>query len=115
MKINNLEYGGFIVSKNIIRGYPIQYSYREKSAIKELNGWTLYSIIDDDDYVNNSENFVILTAESVYELSPLMIQLYDAPYGTDICWQYNKKGDFIGFYDLVNHKPVTLKEIVRGR
>lgn len=30
MKINNNEYGGFVVSKNILAGKPIRYSFREK-------------------------------------------------------------------------------------
>ena len=38
MKIDNNLYGGFVVSKNVLGGIPIRYSYREKSSIKELNG-----------------------------------------------------------------------------
>ncbi len=32
--INNEDYGGFVVSKNILSGIPVRYSYREKSSIK---------------------------------------------------------------------------------
>lgn len=70
MKINNDLYGRFIISQNIMNGVPIRYSYREKSNINELNGWTLYSIKDDDnEYVNNSDNFLIISAESMYKIS----------------------------------------------
>lgn len=30
MKIDNLAYGGFIVSRNALNGANIKYSYREK-------------------------------------------------------------------------------------
>ncbi|OAB37774.1 DUF2185 domain-containing protein [Paenibacillus glacialis] len=113
MKINNSEYGGFVVSKNINSGFPIRYSFREKSSIPQLNGWNLYSIVDDDDYINNAENFTILSAESIFEISPIILEFFDAPYGTDICWLY-EEGVHTGFYDIISEKEVTLSEILRN-
>ena len=111
MKINNHAYGGFTVSKNLLNGKSIQYSFREKSSINALNGWNFYAIGDDDDYVNNPNNFEILTAESVYKISPLIIELFEAPYGTDLYWLY-KEDVHIGFYDLKTNKEVTIEEIL---
>lgn len=113
MKINNDLYGGFIISKNIMNGVPIRYSYREKSNINELNGWTIYSIKDDDEYVNNSDNFLIISAESMYKIAPVMLEIFDAPYGTDLFWKY-KKGVHVGFYDLKNDKDVEIEEILKN-
>ena len=113
MEINNDDFGGFIVSKNVIDGKPIRYTYREKSTIPQLNGWTIYSIEDDDAYVNDSNNFVILSAESVYQIAPLMIQIFDAPYGTDLCWQYDENCNFKDFYDLTKDKSISLKKFIR--
>ncbi|MGW9529934.1 immunity protein Imm33 domain-containing protein [Paenibacillus terrae] len=84
MEINNSEYGGFLVSKNITLGLPIRYSFREKSSIPHLNGWNLYSINDDEEYINDSRNFAILSAESIYGISPIMLEIFNAPYGTDL-------------------------------
>ena len=47
MIIDNSLYGGFVVSKKVLDGIPIKYSYREKSTIKELNGLTIISEKDD--------------------------------------------------------------------
>ena len=113
MEINNDDFGGFIVSKNVIDGKPIRYTYREKSTIPQLNGWTIYSMEDDDADVNDSNNFVILSAESVYQIAPLMIQIFDAPYGTDLCWQYDENGNFKDFYDLTKDKSISLKKFIR--
>ena len=111
MKIQNNDYGGFIVSKNIMNGEPIRYSYREESAIPQFNGWTLYSIKDDEQYVNNSDNFVVLSASSIFEIAPVMLEIFDAPYGTDICWLY-EKDVHIGCYDLKEDRETTIEEIL---
>ena len=111
MNIQNNDYGGFIVSKNIMNGEPIRYSYREESAIPQFNGWTLYSIKDDEQYVNNSDNFVVLSASSIFEIAPVMLEIFDAPYGTDICWLY-EKDVHIGFYDLKEDRETTIEEIL---
>ncbi len=41
MKVNNSDFGGFIVSKNVVAGKPIRYTFREKSEVPQLNGWTI--------------------------------------------------------------------------
>jgi len=111
MKINNDEYGGFIVSKNIISGSLIKYSFREKSKIPQLNGWTLYSEKDDEEYISSSANFQILNAESIFQISPIILEIFNAPYGTDRCWLY-EENVHIGFYDFKKNKETEISEIL---
>jgi hypothetical protein len=111
MKINVSAYGGFIVSKNVNRGRPIRYTYRKKSSIPDLNGWTIYSCDDDQEYVENSDNFVILGATSIYRIAPVMLEIFDAPYGTDLCWMY-EDNTHVGFFDLVKDQDTTIDEIL---
>ena len=114
MKMNNDDFGGFIVSKNIMNGFPVKYSYREKSSIPKLNGWTLYSTEEDDSYVNDSQNFLILSAESIQKIAPVVLEIFNAPYGTDLCWLY--EGDVhIGFYDLVKEEEITIEQILKTK
>jgi hypothetical protein len=108
---NNDAYGGFVVSNNILAGIPIRYSYREKSSIKQLNGWSLLSEKDDDDYIRNSKNFSVINAESLYKITPQLIEIFDAPYGTDLFWMY-EKGVHVGFYDLKKDRETTVDEIL---
>ncbi|MDE5587568.1 MAG: DUF2185 domain-containing protein [Acetatifactor sp.] len=116
VQINDAAYGGFILSKNVYKkGKPIGYSYREESSIPELNGWTIYSCDDNDKYVSNSKNFVIVGATTIHKLAPVMLEIFDAPYGTDLCWMYEGR-KHVGFYDLVQNKDTTIYEIIkRGR
>jgi hypothetical protein len=111
MNFNTEAYGGFLVSKNITLGYPVKYTFREESSIQQLNGWYLYSEIDDSDYVGNPDNFVILSADSVYELAPLMLQFFDAPYGTDLSWEY-KDGKLLDFVDLTTNQHISIEKIL---
>ena len=111
MNIIDSDYGGFIVSKNVDSGRPILYTYREESSIPNLNGWTIFSCDDDQEYVEDSNNFVILGATSIYKIAPVMLEIFDAPYGTDLCWMY-EDNVHVGFYDLVKNQDTTIEEIL---
>lgn len=111
MDNKNDAYGGFMVSKNVLNGVPIRYSFREPSSIPQLNGWNLFSELDDDEYVNNPDNFVIVNAETIYSLAPQMLEIFDAPYGTDLFWVY-EENVHIGFYDLVADKITSIEQIL---
>lgn len=113
MQINNNDYGGFIVSKNILEGISVKYSFREESSIPQLNGWNLYSEKDDDEYVSDSSNFTILSANSIYKIAPVILEIFNAPYGTDLCWLY-EKDVHIRFYDLIQDKEVSIDEIINN-
>ena len=111
VEINNNDFGGFVVSNNILDGKAIRYSYREKSAIPQLNGWTLLSIEDGDAYLSNSKNFSVLGANSMVKIAPVMLEIFEAPYGTDLCWLY-EEDVHVGFYDLAKDRETTIEEIV---
>lgn len=113
LNINNSAYGGFLISKNVIKnGKKIRYSYREKSNISELNGWTIYSVVDDDKYVNNPDNFEIVSATTIYKIAPVMLDIFNAPYGTDLQWIY-RENVHVGFFDLKSNKETTINEILK--
>ena len=112
MEIKNENYGGFIVSKNILYGKPIKYSFREKNSISELNGWNFYAIDDDQEYISNSDNFIILSAKSIYEINPLILDIFYAPYGSDLCWLYDND-IHIGFYDFKADKEFSIVEMIK--
>lgn len=111
--INNRTYGGFIISKNITKnGEKIKYSYREESKIPELNGWTIYSTIDDEEYIRNSDNFEIINATTIYKIAPIMLNIFEAPYGTNLQWIYNEN-EPVTFYDIKSNKKVSIDDILK--
>lgn len=113
--INNSAYGAFILSKNVLeKGRPIRYSYRKKSSVPVANGWTIYSDVDDDEYVSNPENFVFVGATTMYKIAPVMLEIFDAPYGTDLFWVY-EQDVHTGFINLNTNQDITIKEILKGK
>lgn len=111
MKNKNEYYGGFIVSQNVINGVQIRYSYREKSSIPQLNGWNILSKIDDEDYISEPGNFSIISAEAMLKLAPVFLEIFDAPYGTDLFWKY-EEDVHIGFYDLIGDCETNIERIL---
>ena len=115
VSINNDDFGGFMISKNIIENnIPLKYSFREESSIQQLNGWNLLSENDDDDYINDPNNFAIINATTLFKIAPLMQNIFNAPYGTDICWLY-ENNKHTGFYDLALEKETTIEKIVGNK
>jgi len=110
--INNDMYGGLIISKNVLNGVPIRYTYREKSTIAQLNGWNSLSAKDDDEYLADPNNFVVVSAQTIFSIAPQMLEIFEAPYGTDLFWIY-EKGVHIGFYDLKTEREVDIEDIVK--
>lgn len=112
MESSNL--GGFVVTKNVRDGKAISFTYREGSRYLGLNGWFLYSVEDDDEYVKNTENFLILDTEAIGYLAPAMLEIYEAPFGTEVSWLY-EGGVHKGFYDVKNKQETTVEEILSGK
>ena len=112
----NLAYGGFVVSKMVLYGAPIGYSFRKRMHLKELNGWTVYSVYDDDDYVSDPDNFRIVVASTLvtcWHLSEALLEVFDAPYGTDLGWVY-EQGVLTGFWDMAHDRYIEHEDILAG-
>ncbi len=110
----NDAYGGFVVSNNVLAGRPVAYSFREESPIPQLNGWTLYSVDDDQAYIEDPAHFQVVSASTVASVAPVMLEIFDAPYGTDLSWVYEEQVH-TGFWDLARDRPTDIRSILRGR
>lgn len=72
-KENKLEFiknaGGCIVSKNILDGKGnLKWILREESVNSTDNGWWFFSDIDDDEFINVTENLVVCDFNTVAEI-----------------------------------------------
>lgn len=109
-------YGGFVLSKRIKEGMLVGWTFREEESPEmKLNGWTLYSVADDEDYISDPSNFEIVGAETIQKYAPLLLDIFDAPVGTDLEWRYSKKLfkiKFEGLYDLQRNCDTTVEKIL---
>lgn len=112
--IDDSAFGGFVVSNNVLAGVPARYAFREPSEVAALNGWTVYSDADDDAYVSDPGNFTVVTASTLARLSPAVVDVFDAPYGTDIALLYDDEGHFAGYWDNEGEREVTRAQVLGG-
>ncbi len=110
--INNDDFGGFLVTNSVLLGdVKPMYTYREKMVNKVLNGWHIMGMTDDEEYINNSSNWSIVNAETVLKVCPVLLEYFDADYGTDIAFTYKGEGVIIGLVDLNTLNDTTIEEI----
>lgn len=116
--VDDSYYGAFLMSKRIAQGMLVGYTFKEEAHPEyQYNGWTLYSVADDEEYVSDPANFEYVSATTIEKYAPLLLRIYDAPVGTDLAWQYKKKLlriEFKGLYDLANDCETTVEKILQG-
>jgi len=77
--------GGSMVSNNILTGKgKLTWALREESINPIDNGWRFLSDIDDQDYVDDSDNHSIADFNTVANIEPAVLQIYGRPPGTDL-------------------------------
>lgn len=77
--------GGCVVSKNILshKG-QLKWCVREKTVNEVDNGWRFFSDIDTDDYLSESSNMTICDFNTVANIEPAILSIYNMKIGTDI-------------------------------
>lgn len=100
--------GGCIVSKNILDGKgKLKWLLREVSTDRTVdNGWRFFSDIDDDDFINNPDNLLVCDFNTVANIEPAILAIYNMPVGSDL--QLVTEGGKIKFYDNLTEKEVQL-------
>lgn len=48
------------------------------------NGWRFFSDIDDEEYLSKSENMSICDFNTIANIQPAILQIYNLPIGTDL-------------------------------
>lgn len=97
--------GACIVSRNIMNETgKLKWILREKSIGAVDNGWRFFSEIDDDDYINNPENLVVCDFNTVANIEPAILGIYELPIGSDL--QLVSENGKIRFIDNLTGKEI---------
>jgi len=77
--------GGCVVSKNILDNKgKLKWCVRE-NAVNDLdNGWRFFADIDTEEFLSDASNMCICNYDSVVEIEPAVLFIYDLPVGTDL-------------------------------
>lgn len=98
--------GGCVVSNNILNNKgELKWCIREKSHHPVDNGWVFLSSVDDDEFLSHVENMTICDFNTVAEIEPAILSIYNMPVGTDI-ELVREKG--IRFYDVKTGEEVKV-------
>lgn len=77
--------GGCVVSNNIIsKKGNLKWCIREDSVNPVDNGWRFLSDIDTDEFLNDASNMSVCDFNTIAELEPAILSIYNMPVGTDI-------------------------------
>lgn len=86
--------GGSVVSKNILNGNgKLKWCIKDCPINEFDNGWRFLSDIDTDEFLEDPSNMTICDWNTIVEIEPAVIGIFDMPIGTDITLIYedNKK------------------------
>lgn len=84
------KYGGSVVSNNIINGSGVlKWCIREESLNDIDNGWRFLSNIDSDEFLSDSSNMSVLDFNTVVEIEPAVLKIFNMPIGTELTLMYD--------------------------
>ncbi len=84
-KLDVKEYGGFLITKSVLENEDIAaFWFREESSIQELNGWNILGLNDSKEYLEQAENWAIVEINTVFEIMPFVLNIFEMPVGTDL-------------------------------
>lgn len=77
--------GACLATKNVMSGAGrVRWMVREESKAPVDNGWRIFSDIDDEAYLADSSNFVIVDFNEVCAIEPALIGIWDLEVGSDL-------------------------------
>ncbi len=77
-------YGGCFASDMItVQGHKVGFMYREDPEDARLSGWVFLSGEETQEYIDDPDYFEIYNVNTIANYDPDIIQLLDAPYGSE--------------------------------
>jgi hypothetical protein len=79
------ERGICMITRHILdEVHPVGFMYREEPEEELDSGWRFLSGLEDDDYMEQEENSVIVDVDLVLVLEPLVKKYLHLPYGSEL-------------------------------
>lgn len=99
--------GGSILSKHVYDGVaPLKWAFREESMNPVDNGWRFLSLIDDDAFLANPDNMLVVDFNQVVAIEPAVLPILNLPVGTDL-QIVSEAGKPIQIIDNATGQPLT--------
>lgn len=87
--------GGVIITKSIYQGTSkLKWFFREESVNPSDNGWRAIGDNDTQEYLNNPENSMVVDFNTLANIEPAVLSVYDMPVGTDLEFFFDDTGRY---------------------
>lgn len=91
--------GGCMCTRSVYEDKTrLKWCFREASVNPVDNGWRFIGESDTEEYINVTENNVILDFNTVANIEPAVLSIYNMPIGTDLRLEKSRSGA-VTFYD----------------
>ncbi|MCM1184692.1 MAG: DUF2185 domain-containing protein [Roseburia sp.] len=100
--------GGCIVTKSLLAGETrLKWLFREASCNAVDNGWRAIGADDTEDYINNSANLSICDFNTLANIEPAVLNVYEMPVGADLAFVEDASGKY--FVDMKTGNAIREK------
>ncbi len=90
-----MNMGGCVVSRNILEGLGrLKWCVRDASVNEVDTGWRFFSDIDTEEFLSDHKNMSVCKYETVIDIEPAVLGIYDFPQGTDLRLEQEGKRKF---------------------
>lgn len=87
--------GGVIITKSIYQGTSkLKWFFREESVNPSDNGWRAIGDNDTQEYLNNPENSMVVDFNTLANIEPAVLSVYDMPVGKDLEFCFDDTGRY---------------------
>ena len=87
--------GGVIITKSIYQGTSkLKWFFREESVNPSDNGWRAIGDNDTQEYLNNPENSMVVDFNTLANIEPAVLSVYDMPVGTGLEFCFDDTGRY---------------------
>lgn len=77
--------GGSLTTKNLLNGIgKLRWCVREEFQNSVDNGWRFFSDQDTDEYLADTNNWVVCDFGTIVEIEPAVLKIFDLPIGTEL-------------------------------
>ena len=100
--------GGCICTWSVLNGdTPLKWCFREKSVNPADNGWRFIGESDTEEYINVVSNNAVVDFNTVANIEPAILGVYNLPIGTDLRLERHKDNS-LHFFDVTNGEEIKL-------
>ncbi len=84
--------GGTVITKSIYEGQSsLKWIYRESPSNENDNGWRAIGDTDTQEYMDDPQNSIVVDFNTLVEIEPAVLKIYELPVGTDLELVYDGK------------------------